>query len=221
MGRHAKHYDHRPPRVRQDLDTGARRAHSRTGQRPVGPTFDSRHYTHEHVFDLETGASHWVRKVHDSDRALGPTLVAALLDARATPEDIERAALAARDEVVTWRDPFTGDMVVSARGVALNRWARYLRRRARHLAHLERVAQRDKANAASAPRAPRPRAVPLEEVKARARADAAQRAEAERRRVEEAEARAVSRALAEAHKAAKAARRQQLRRVRVKVHADS
>src|SRR5690606_6052118 len=119
---------------------------------------------------------------------LGPTLTAAMLDPHATPDDIERAALDARSEVITWTDPFTGTTVTSARGEALNRWARYLRRRARHLAHLEVVAQRERRDA---PRAPMPRAVPLAEAQRRARSEAAKRAAATRRRLQEAEARAV------------------------------
>lgn len=203
--------------MRRDTDTGGRRAHSRTGQRPIGPTFDVRLFTHEHVSNLETGATWWARTIHEVDRALGPTLTAAMLDPHATPDDIERAALDARSEVITWRDPFTGETVTSARGEALNRWTRYLRRRARHIAHLEAVAQRERRDA---PRAPMPRAVPLEEAKARARAEAAKRAAATRRRLAEAEARAVARQLAKNHKDAKDARRAARRRVRVQVRAD-
>lgn len=213
MSRRTKYHNSGTPGLRRDSDTGARRAHSRTSQRPVGPTFDARHYTHAHTVNPETGETRWLRQVHEVDRALGPTLVAALMDPESTPDDIERAALDAAGEIVTWRDPFTGETVTSARGEMLNRWRRWLRRRARHIAHLERVAQRERANA---PRAPLPRVVPLEEAKRRARAEAAQRAAAERRRVEEAEARAVARQLAESRKAAKAARRRQLRRVRVR-----
>lgn len=213
MGRRTRYHDSGAPRMRRDTDTGGRRAHSRTSQRPAGPTFDSRHYTHEHISDPETGATWWTRQIHEVDRALGPTLLAALLDPRATPEDVDRAALDARSEVITWTDPFTGATVTSARGEALNRWTRYLRRRARHLAHLQAVAQRERRDA---PRAPMPRAVPLEEAKRRARSEAAKRAAATRRRLQEAEARAVARQLAESHKAAKAARRAARGRVRVR-----
>src|SRR5690606_22245681 len=110
---------------------------------------------------------------------------AALMNPDSTPDDIERAALDARSEIVTWRCPFTGETITSARGEALNRWARWLRRRARHLAHLERVAQRAAAERAAAERAPR--TVPLEEAKARARAERSQRAAAERQRLKDAE----------------------------------
>lgn len=192
MARSPRHHDGgNAPRIRRDLDAGARRAHSRSSQRPTGPTFDARHFTHDHTVDPETGETRWVRKVHDSDRALGPTLLAVLTDPHATPEDIERAALDASSEVITWRDPFTGETITSARGEMLNRWRRYLRRRARHLAHLERVAQRAAAERAAAERAPR--AMSLEEAKARARAERSQRAAAERQRLKDAEARAVRR----------------------------
>lgn len=191
MAKNPRHHASGAPRMRRDLDAGARRAHSRSSQRPVGPTFDSRHYTHEHVSNPETGETRWVRQIHDVDRALGPTFLAVLQNPESTPDDVERAALAASSEIVTWRDPFTGETITSARGEMLNRWRRYLRRRARHLAHLERVAQRAAAERAAAERAPR--TVPLEEAKARAAAERSQRAAAERRRLEEAESRAVRR----------------------------
>lgn len=179
------------PRIRRDSDAGTRRAHSRPSQRPIGPTFDARHFTHVHTVNPETGETRWVRQVHDVDRALGPAFLAVLQNPESTPDDVERAALDARSEIVTWRDPFTGQTITSARGEALNRWTRYLRRRARHLAHLERVAQRAAAERAAAERAPR--TVPLEEAQRRARVERSQRAAAERRRLEDAEARAVAR----------------------------
>src|SRR5690606_30405881 len=157
------------PRIRRDMNTADGLAHSRGSQRPPGPTFARRGLTHEPTTDPESGAVTWRRLTGPGDAVLGPAVVNLMRDPTATPADVDRAVLAARESTVR-----LGDCDV-ALGAVLVDAERQRRRAARDSARRERSRIRAERAAAAERYVPAER-VPLAVAQRRARKAAARRA---------------------------------------------